>query len=78
MGLLLYVAVITKPDMVFTVLRLVRFLINPGLLHHKVIDKVMNYLAGIKNLALHFGDFNDLEVVSDALFADNTLNRKNS
>ena len=64
--------------MAFTVSRLARFLINPGPLHHKVANKVINYLASIKNLALHFGGFNNLEVVSDTLFADNTLDRKNS
>ena len=64
--------------MAFAVLRLARFLINPGPLYHKVADKVINYLASIKNLALYFGGFNDLEVVSDALFADNTLDQKSS
>ena len=38
----------------------------------------IGYLASIKNLALYFGGFDDLEVVSDALFADNTLDRKSS
>ena len=66
-------AVITRPDMAFTISRLARFLINPGPLYHKVADKVINYLASIKNLALYFGGFNNLEVTSNALFADNTL-----
>ena len=64
--------------MAFTVLRLVRFLINPRLLHHKVANKVISYLANIKDLALYFEGFDNLEVVSDALFADNILDRKNS
>ena len=68
--------VMTKPDITFTVLQLVRFLINPGPLHHKVANKVINYLINIKDLTLHFGGFNNLEVVSTALFANNTLNRK--
>ena len=63
--------------MAFAVLRLARFLINPGPLHHKVTDKVISYLVSIKNLALHFGGFNNLEVVSNVLFVDNTLDRKN-
>ena len=63
--------------MAFTVLRLVRFLINPGPLY-KAAKKLISYLAGIKDLTLHFGGFNNLEVVSDTLFADNTLDRKNS
>ena len=62
--------------MAFVVLRLARFLINPGPLYHKVANKVINYLVSIKNLVLYFGGFNDLEVVNDTLFADNTLDRK--
>ena len=71
-------AVIIRPDMAFTVLRLVRFLINPGPLHYKVIDKVISYLVSIKDLALYFGGSNDLEVISNTLFADNTLDRRSS
>ena len=71
-------AVTTRLDMAFTVSRLARFLINPGPLHYKVADKVIGYLASIKNLTLYFGGFNNLEVVSNALFADNTLDQKNS
>ena len=67
-----------RPDVAFAVLRLTRFLINLGLLYHKVADKVINYLVSIKDLALYFGGFNNFEVVSNALFADNTLDRKSS
>ena len=69
-------AVTTKPDMAFMVSRLARFLINPGSLYYKVVNKVIGYLASIKNLTLYFGGFNNLEVVSDVLFANNTLDRK--
>ena len=62
--------------MAFAVSRLARFLINPGPLHYKATDKVINYLAGIKNLALHFGGSNNLKVVNNTLFANNTLNLK--
>ena len=71
-------AVITRPDMAFAVLRLARFLINLSPLYHKVVDKVISYLASIKDLALYFGGFNNLEVVSDTLFAKDTLDRKRS
>ena len=64
--------------MAFAVSRLARFLINTGRLYHKVVDKVINYLVSIKDLTLYFGGFNNLEMVSDALFADNTLDRKSS
>ena len=71
-------AVTIKPDMAFTVSRLARFLINPGTLYHKVANKVINYLISTKNLTLYFGGFNNLKMVNNALFADNTLDRKNS
>ena len=64
--------------MAFRVLKLIRFLINPGPLHHKVANKIINYLASIKNLTLYFGGFNNLKVVNNALFINNTLDRKNS
>ena len=70
--------VIIRPDVAFAVSRLARFLINPGPLYYKVADKVINYLIDIKNLALHFGGFDNLEVVNNASFTDNTLDRKNS
>ena len=71
-------AVITKPNMAFAVSQLIRFLINPSPLHHKVTNKVINYLTNIKNLTLHFGGFNNLKVVNNTLFVNNTLDRKNS
>ena len=69
---------ITRLDVAFAGLRLARFLINPGPLYYKVADKVINYLVNIKDLTLYFGGFDDLEVVSNASFADNTLDRKSS
>ena len=66
-------AIIMRPDMAFTVLRLARFLINPGPLYHKVADKVINYLISTKDLTVYFGGFNNLEVVNNALFINNTL-----
>ena len=70
--------VTTRPDIIFIILRLARFLINPGPLYYKVVNKIINYLASIKDLILCFRGFNNLEVVSNALFADNTLDQKNS
>ena len=71
-------AVTIRPDMAFTVSRLARFLINPGPLHHKVANKIINYLINIKDLALYFRGFNNLKVVSNTLFVNNTLDRKSS
>ena len=69
-------AVTTRPDMAFTVSRLARFLINPGPLYYKAANKVINYLTSTKDLTLYFGGFNNLEVVNNALFVNNTLDRK--
>ena len=71
-------AVTTRPDIAFAVSRLARFLINPGPLYHKVANKVINYLTNIKDLALYFGGSNNLEVINNTLFVNNTLDRKNS
>ena len=67
-----------RPDMAFTVSRLARFLINPGPLYYKVTNKVINYLVNTKNLALYFGGFDNLKVVNNALFTNNTSDRKSS
>ena len=64
--------------MAFTVSKLARFLTNPGPLYHKIADKVVNYLASIKDLALYFGGSNNLKIINNALFADNTLDQKSS
>ena len=64
--------------MAFTVLRLIRFLINPGSLYYKITNKVISYLINTKDLTLHFGDFHNLEVANNALFANKTLDRKSS
>ena len=55
-----------------------RFLINPGPLHHKAANKVIGYLTSIKDLTLYFGGFNNLEVVNNTLFVNNTLDWKSS
>ena len=77
-GSLMYVAVTTRPDVAFAVSRLARFLVNPGPSHHKAADRVIAYLKDTSELALQFGGEDDLEVASDASFADNTRDRKSS
>jgi len=41
-----------RPDIVFAVLRLVRFNNNPGLQHYKAADQVLYYLYNTRTLAL--------------------------
>ena len=64
--------------MAFTVSQLARFLINPGPLYHKITNKVINYLVNTKDLTIDFGGFNNLEIMNDTLFVNNTLDRKSS
>lgn len=46
---------------------------NPSPEHHKAADRVLLYLQGTCNLALQYGQGDDFEVASDALFANNTI-----
>lgn len=77
-GSLLYAAVITRPDIAFAVSRLARFNSNPGPAHHLAADRVLQYLGRTRQYALRFGGADNLEIASDASFADNTEDRKSS
>jgi hypothetical protein len=77
-GSLLFAAVTTRPDIAFATSRLARFLVNPSTEHQDAADRVLLYLKRTKALALELGRGEDLEVASDASFADNTLDRKSS
>jgi len=43
-GSLLYAAVITRPDIAFAISRLARYMTNPGPIHQKAVDRVLQYL----------------------------------
>ena len=66
-------AVIIRPDIALAIHQLARFLINLKLLYYKVVHKVIGYLTGIKDLVLYFSNANNLEIISNAFFTDNTL-----
>jgi hypothetical protein len=51
-------------------------MLNPGLAHHAATDRVLLYLVSTQSLALRQGGGLHLEVASDALFADNSSDRK--
>ncbi|KAL2137689.1 hypothetical protein VTI28DRAFT_8559 [Corynascus sepedonium] len=77
-GSILYIAVMTRPDIAFATSRLARFLTNPGPKHHVAVDRVILYLKGTSHLGLQFGGEDDFRSSSDASYADNTLDRKSS
>ena len=74
----MFAAVTIRPNIAFATSRLARFLVNPSAKHYNAADRVLLYLKRTKALALELGRGEDLEVASDALFADNTLDRKSS
>lgn len=77
-GSLLFAAVTTRPDIAFATSRLARFLSNPSPEHHDAADRVLLYLLSTRQRALQLGGGTDLQIASDASFADNTTDRKSS
>jgi len=78
MGSVLWVTVISRPDVAFAVSRLYRFNMNPSMEHHAAADRMIRYLAGTSTYGLQFGGSDSFETWSDASFGDNTINRKSS
>lgn len=77
-GSVLYLAVITRPDIAFAVSRLCRFNMNPSDKHHAAVDHLLRYLRKTRTLTLQLGGTETFDVYSDASFADNTIDRKSS
>src|SRR5215471_11487414 len=77
-GSLLYAAVTTRVDIAFAVSRLARFLTNPSPEHHAAADRILHYLYRYRELGLQLGGADDFLVITDASFADNSLDQKSS
>jgi hypothetical protein len=77
-GLLLYAAVITRPDIAFAISCLVRFNLYPNAQYQAAADHVIEYLLATRNYVLKLGGEDGMATWSDASFADNTINRKSS
>jgi hypothetical protein len=77
-GLLLFAAISTRPNIAFATSRLAKFLNNSSSAHHKAINRALIYLYNIRQLFLRFGGQNNLIIASNAFFADNNTNRKSS
>jgi hypothetical protein len=54
-GLLLFAAIFTRPDIAFAILRLARFLNNSSLAYYKTADRALMYLYNTRQLFLRFG-----------------------
>lgn len=51
-GSLIYITIFTRPDLVYSVNYLARFMSNPSLEHYKYLDYIFSYLLKSKNLGL--------------------------
>ena len=75
---LMYVAVITCPDIAFAVSQLACFLTNSGPLHQVAADRTLLYLKRHRDLGLQLGGDDKYLVTSDTSFANNTADHKSS
>jgi hypothetical protein len=55
LGLLMYLAVGTRPDIAFAVSTLAQFADNPGWVHWEGVKRIYRYLLGTKRLGLTYG-----------------------
>lgn len=75
-GSILFAAINTRSNVAFATTRLARFCTNPSDIYYKAADRVLRYLCGTHTMALRLEGGDDFIIASDALYADNTLNRK--
>ena len=68
--------IITRLDIIFVILKLLYFLINPSPIYIQAVNKIINYLLSTCTLRLKFGGGDKLEIITDASFTDNISNQK--
>ena len=69
-------AIITRLDITFAILKLLHFLTNPSPIYIQAVNKIINYLLSIYILGFKFGGGDKLEIITNASFADNISDRK--
>jgi hypothetical protein len=57
-GSLMYAAIATRPDIMFIVSTLARFMAKPAVVHWEAAKRVIRYLKGTRNLVLTYGTEN--------------------
>jgi hypothetical protein len=81
-GSIIYAAVITRPDIARTAAILSTFLTNPSNTHMAAANRCIQYLYGTRQLGtMYDGELSDgaeLEIYTDASFADDPRDRKSS
>ena len=51
-GSLIYLTIFTRPNLVYSINYLARFIVNPSLEHYNYLDNIFSYLVKTKNLGL--------------------------
>ena len=77
-GSLLYVAIIIRLNIIFAILKLLHFFINPNPIYMQMVNKVINYLLSTYTLGFKFGGGDKLKIITDISFTDNINNQKSS
>lgn len=75
---LIYLQMVTRPDISFAIGIASRALDNPTEAHCNLVKRIMRYLQGTADMGLLFGRGRQLEVYSDADFAGDTETRKST
>ena len=63
-GILLYIAITSRPDIATAVSSVARFSHNPGMIHWKAVLRILKYLQGTKRYKLLLGGRNESTVVA--------------
>jgi hypothetical protein len=56
-GSLMYLASVTRPDILFAVSKLSQFTSNPGDDHWRALEQVMHYLVGTMDYRIHYSGY---------------------
>lgn len=78
-GALMFVAVVSRPDIMFSVSRISRYLNNPSEIHWNAVKRIFRYLKGTINFGICYkGDKIDFKAYSDADFAGDVDTRRST
>ena len=69
-------AIITRLNIAFTILKLLYFFTNLSPIYVQVVNRIINYLLGTRTLRLKFGGGDKLKIITYASFADNISDQK--
>ncbi|KAK9685566.1 hypothetical protein QE152_g37935 [Popillia japonica] len=77
-GSLMFAATVSRPDIMFAVNQVSRFLNNPGIEHWCAVKRILKYLQGTKNIGIRYNGDLQLTIYSDADFAGDCDTRRST